>query len=103
MGHARSLLSLTDSSMQLEVANLIIEKQLSVRDTEKLVRSILEGANKQKTQKQPEDPDIRRLEDKLTQKLGAKVSITHKKSGKGRLVIAYTSSDELQGILDRIK
>ena len=103
MGHARSLLSLVDSSMQLEVANLIIEKQLSVRDTEKLVRSILEGANKQKTKKQPEDPDIRRLEDGLTQKLGAKVSITHTKSGKGRLVIAYTNSDELQGILDRIK
>ena len=103
MGHARSLLSLVDSSMQLEVANLIIEKQLSVRDTEKLVRSILEGGNKQKTKKQPEDPDIRRLEDKLTQKLGAKVSITHTKSGKGRLVITYTNSDELQGILDRIK
>ena len=103
MWNARSLLSLVDSSMKLEVANLIIEKQLSVRDTEKLVRSILEGANKQKTKKQPEDPDIRRLEDSLTQKLGAKVSITHTKSGKGRLVIAYTSSDELQGILDRIK
>ena len=102
MGHARSLLSLTDSSMQLEVANLVIEKQLSVRDTEKLVRSILEGVNKQKTKKQPEDPDIRRLEDSLTQKLGAKVSIMHTKSGKGRLVIAYTNSDELQGILDRI-
>ena len=103
MGHARSLLSLIDPSMQLEVANLVIEKQLSVRDTEKLVRSILEGANKRKTTKQPEDPDIRVLEDSLTQKLGAKVSIKHTKSGKGRLVIAYTNSDELQGILDRIK
>ena len=103
MGHARSLLSLADPSMQIEVANLIIEKQLSVRDTEKLVRSILEGANKRKTEKQPKDPDIRGLEDSLTQKLGAKVSIMHTKSGKGRLVIAYTNSDELQGILDRIK
>ena len=103
MGHARSLLSLVDPSMQLEVANLVIEKQLSVRDTEKLVRSILDGADKRKTKKQPQDPDIRGLEDSLTQKLGAKVSIKHTKSGKGRLVIAYTSSDELQGILDRIK
>ena len=103
MGHARSLLSLTDPSMQLEVANLVIEKQLSVRDTEKLVRSILDGADKRKTKKQPQDPDIRVLEDSLTQKLGAKVSIKHTKSGKGRLVIAYTNSDELQGILDRIK
>ena len=103
MGHARSLLSLADPSMQLEVANLVIEKQLSVRDTEKLVRSILDGADKRKTKKQPQDPDIRGLEDSLTQKLGAKVSIKHTKSGKGRLVIAYTNSDELQGILDRIK
>ena len=103
MGHARTLLSLTDSSMQLEVANLIIEKKLSVRDTEKLVRSILEGANKSKTKKQTEDPDIKRLEDSLTQKLGAKVSIKHAKSGKGRLVVSYNSSDELQGILDRIR
>ena len=103
MGHARTLLSLTDSSMQLEVANLIIEKKLSVRDTESLVRSILERANKPKTKKQPEDPDIKRLESSLTQKLGAKVFIKHAKSGKGRLVIAYNSSDELQGILDRIR
>ena len=103
MGHARTLLSLTDSSMQLEVANLIIEKKLSVRDTENLVRSILKGANKPKTKKQPEDPDIKRLEGSLTKKLGATVSIKHIKSGKGKLVIAYTSSDELQGILDRIR
>jgi ParB family chromosome partitioning protein len=103
MGHARTLLSLTDSSMQLEVANLIIEKKLSVRDTENLVRSILKGANKPKTKKQPEDPDIKRLEGSLTQKLGANVVIKHTKSGKGKLVIAYTSSDELQGILDRIQ
>ncbi len=103
MGHARTLLSLTDSSMQLEVANLIIEKKLSVRDTENLVRSILKGANKPKTKKQPEDPDIKRLEGSLTQKLGATVSIKHTKSGKGKLVITYTSSDELQGILDRIQ
>ena len=103
MGHARTLLSLTDSSMQLEVANLIIEKKLSVRDTENLVRSILKRANKPKTKKQPEDPDIKRLEGSLTEKLGATVSIKHTKSGKGKLVIAYTSSDELQGILDRIQ
>lgn len=102
MGHARALLSLTDPSMQLEVANLVVDKKLSVRDTENLVRSILKGTTKQKIEKQPEDPDIKRLEDSLTQKLGARVSIKHTKSGKGKLVIAYTNADELQGILDRI-
>jgi len=103
MGHARALLSLTDPSMQLEVANIVVDKKLSVRDTENLVRSILKGTTKQKTEKQPEDPDIKRLEDSLTQKLGARVSIKHTKSGKGKLVIAYTNADELQGILDRIR
>jgi ParB family chromosome partitioning protein len=103
MGHARALLSLTDPSMQLEVANLVVDKKLSVRDTENLVRSILKGTTKQKTEKQPADPDIKRLEDSLTQKLGARVSIKHTKSGKGKLVIAYTNADELQGILDRIR
>ena len=103
MGHARALLSLADPSMQLEVANLVVDKKLSVRDTENLVRSILEGTKKQKTEKQPADPDIKRLEDSLTQKLGARVSIKHTKSGKGKLVIAYTNADELQGILDRIR
>ena len=103
MGHARALLALTDPSMQLEVANLVVDKKLSVRDTENLVRSILKGTTKQKTEKQPEDPDIKRLEDSLTQKLGARVSIKHTKSGKGKLVIAYTNADELQGILDRIR
>ena len=103
MGHARALLSLTDPSMQLEVANLVVDKKLSVRDTENLVRSILKGTKKQKTEKQPADPDIKRLEDSLTQKLGARVSIKHTKSGKGKLVIAYTNADELQGILDRIR
>ena len=103
MGHARALLSLTDPSMQLEVANLVVDKKLSVRDTENLVRSILKGTTKQKTEKQPEDPDIKILEDSLTQKLGARVSIKHTKSGKGKLVIAYTNADELQGILDRIR
>ena len=102
MGHARALLSLTDSSMQVEVANLVIDKKLSVRDTESLVRSILEGTKKQKKEKQSEDPDVKRLEDSLTQKLGARVSIKHTKSGKGKLVITYTNADELQGILDRI-
>ena len=103
MGHARALLSLTDPSMQLEVANLVVDKKLSVRDTENLVRSILKGTTKQKIEKQPADPDIKRLEDSLTQKLGARVSIKHTKSGKGKLVIAYTNADELQGILDRIR
>jgi len=102
MGHARALLAIKDRSMQLEVANLLVEKNLSVRETEGLVRSILEGKERKKTTK-PKDNDIVSLEKELSEKLGAKVAIQHANSGKGRLTISYSSVDELEGILERIK
>ena len=102
MGHARALLSIEDRGMQLEVANLIVEKGLSVREAEGLVRKIVEKKkpNKQKT---TVDPDIQRLEKDLTNRLGARVSIKHKKTGSGTLSIKYSSSDELEGILSKIR
>ena len=102
MGHARALLSIQDRSMQLEVANLIVEKGLSVRETESLVRKIVDKKQPNK-QKPVTDPDIQRLENQLTSQLGAKVTIKHKKSGAGTLSIKYSSSDELEGILSKIK
>ena len=102
MGHARALLSIQDRGMQLEVANLIIEKDLSVRETESLVRKIVDK-KKTKKIKTPRDPDIKRLENTLTNQLGAKVSINHTKTGAGTLSIKYTSTDELEGILSKIK
>ena len=102
MGHARALLSIQDRGMQLEVANLIVEKGLSVREAEGLVRKIVDK-KKPKQQKTAVDPDIQRLEKDLTNRLGAKVSIKHKKSGGGTLSIKYSSSDELEGILSKIR
>lgn len=102
MGHARALLSIQDRGMQLEVANLIVEKGLSVREAEGLVRKIVDR-KKPNQQKATVDPDIQRLENDLTNKLGARVSIKHKKSGGGTLSIKYSSSDELEGILSKIK
>ena len=102
MGHARALLSIQDTGMQLEVANLIVEKGLSVREAEGLVRKIVDR-KKPNQQKTTVDPDIQRLENDLTNKLGARVSIKHKKSGGGTLSIKYSSSDELEGILSKIK
>ena len=102
MGHARALLSIQDRGMQLEVANLIVEKGLSVREAEGLVRKIVEK-KKPKQQKTAVDPDIQRLEKDLTNRLGARVSIKHKKSGGGTLSIKYSSSDELEGILSKIR
>ena len=102
MGHARALLSIEDRGMQLEVANLIVEKGLSVREAEGLVRKIVEK-KKPNQQKTTVDPDIQRLEKDLTNKLGARVSIKHKKTGSGTLSIKYSSSDELEGILSKIR
>ena len=103
MGHARALLSIQDQLMQLEVANLVAEKKLSVRETEKLVKGIVEGKTKNKKQKQPKDQDILNLEKTLTARLGAKVNIKHNRAGSGTLSINYSSSDELEGILNKIK
>jgi len=102
MGHARALLSIEDRGMQLEVANLIVEKGLSVREAEGLVRKIVEK-KKPNQQKTAVDPDIQRLEKDLTNRLGARVSIKHKKTGSGTLSIKYSSSDELEGILSKIR
>ncbi len=99
MGHARALLAL-DEADQVSIAKTVEAKGLSVRETERLVRQIQEGDTESatKTLKQ-EDPDIRNLQDDLSEKLCAKVNIQHKSSGKGKLVITYHSVDELEGII----
>ncbi|TGE76374.1 chromosome partitioning protein ParB [Pseudoalteromonas sp. KS88] len=99
MGHARCLLALEGES-QSDAARLAVAKALTVRETEKLVRSILEPAPK----KEPleKDPDVKQLEQQLADNLGAKVEINYNKKGKGKLVISYTNLDELDGILHRI-
>ena len=104
MGHARALLGITDARMQAEVATLVAKKGLSVRETEALVRRVAEGAGAARKPAAPRvDPDIQRLENDLTEKLGARVSIQHGAKGKGRLVVNYTSLDELEGILAHIQ
>jgi len=103
MGHARALLSL-QGKQQSEVARAVVGKGLSVRETEKLVKRTLENPDgKPKKAEQSVDPDIRRLEQDLGDKIGAKVAIQHGAKGKGKLVIQYNSLDELDGILDHIK
>ena len=100
MGHARALLGLQDQH-QSEAARQVAAKSLTVRQTEALVR----GWHEQKTQAQPSrlNPDIQRLEGSLGERLGAKVELKHNARGKGKLVISYSSLDELDGILDHIK
>jgi ParB family chromosome partitioning protein len=100
MGHARALLGLPQRRAQIEVATLVVRKSLSVRETEALVRRM--GQPPAAATASPPgavDPNIRRLQDDLSERLGAPVAIEHAQSGKGRLVVKYNSLDELDGIL----
>jgi ParB family chromosome partitioning protein len=103
MGHARALLSLTARRQQIEVAGLVARKSLSVRDTESLVRRLLSPQRAGSAHEPSPDPDIRRLELELADKLGAKVAFQHNATGKGKLVVSYNSLDELEGILAHIQ
>lgn len=100
MGHARALLSL-DGPKQVAAAHKIVKEGLTVRAAERLVKD---------SQTEPKTPKVRvidkdtlRLQEDLTAKLGAKVLIEHKENGAGKLVIAYSSLEELDGILEQIR
>jgi ParB family chromosome partitioning protein len=104
MGHARALLGLSEGRMQAEVARLVARKGLSVRETERLVKKMLEPAGTgAKAPARSTDPDVRRLEQELAEKLGAAVAIQHGRDGAGRVVVTYNSLDELDGILAHIR
>jgi ParB family transcriptional regulator, chromosome partitioning protein len=104
MGHARALLGLSDRRKQAEIATMIAAKGSSVRETESIVRRIQEPTKAAAADAMPQssDPNVQRLETELAEKLGAKVAIQHTTSGKGKLVVAYNSLDELDGILAHI-
>ncbi|RLQ22033.1 ParB/RepB/Spo0J family partition protein [Seongchinamella sediminis] len=101
MGHARALLGLTGGD-QSHAAAQVVGKGMSVRQTEALVRNMLASKDKPAPAKTI-DPNIRHLQDDLSQRLGTKVQIQHGAGGKGKLVLNYSSLDELDGILAHIK
>ena len=100
MGHARALLSL-ESDVQSEVARLVVEKGLSVRQTEQYVRDLAQP-KASKAVGERLDPNISSLQTRLSDQLGARVVLRHQSRGKGQLVIHYNSVDELDGILEHI-
>lgn len=102
MGHARALLALSGSE-QVQAARQVALKGMSVRETEALVRRLQKTGPTKKPAPAKVDPDIRRLQDDLTERLAARVQVKHQKSGKGQLVIHYNSLDELDGLLDRFQ
>ena len=101
MGHARALLAL-ESGQQSQAARTVVGKGLSVRQTEALVRNLLEREDRPVVQ-QTLDPNVRLLQDDLSQRLGTRVEIKHGSSGGGKLVLAYSSLDQLDGILSHIR
>jgi ParB family transcriptional regulator, chromosome partitioning protein len=107
MGHARALLGLENHRKQTELALLVVKKGLSVRETEALVRRLNQPASTAVRDdgagSTGRDPNVVRLESELADKLGAQVQIQHTRSGRGKLVVAYHSLDELDGILAHIQ
>ncbi len=104
LGHAKVLLGLQDSA-QSEAAHQVVLMGLSVRETEKLVRSMQgeEDKPKAKSANVKPDPNVQRLLNDLSDRLGAKVDLKQNETGKGKLVISYNSLDELDGILAHIQ
>ena len=100
MGHARALLALSGQA-QITAAQHVAGKGLSVRETENYIRK-LNTPKAPKKDQQP-DPDVQRLQTKLSETLGASVKIAHNAKGKGKLVIDFNDLNQLDGILKHIK
>jgi len=100
MGHARALLALEDD-LQSNTARTVVAKDLTVRETETLIKKI--QAPEKVIEEKIKDPDTKNLEQNLSEKFGSEVTIAHNKKGKGKLVISYTNLEELDGIVARFR
>jgi ParB family chromosome partitioning protein len=100
MGHARALLAL-EGAAQASLAERIVANQLSVRETEALVARQQRGP-KVRTPA-PRDRDVQRLEDELSDRLGATVQIQADSRGKGRLSVRFSNLDQLDGLISRLR
>lgn len=101
MGHARAILSL-ERHKQGDAARQVAARGLTVRDTEAFVRKLQEDSAPLAPQPKPRDPDIARLEERVTLSIGAKAQIKHTDKGAGKLIISYDSLDQLEGVLERL-
>jgi ParB family chromosome partitioning protein len=99
MGHARALLGL-EGAQQITIANKVVQEQLSVRNTEKLVNKQLEARVKSE---KIQDRDLMRLEAALSDQLGAKVEIKTAKNGTGKLVVTFDSNEHLDSLMEKMK
>ena len=106
-GHARALLSLEDTQMQLKAAKEILDKKLSVRETERLVKRLQKEASGENKEEKKKDETLaliyQDLEDRMKSVMGTKVSIHNKDKNKGRIEIEYYSEAELERIVEMIE
>ena len=102
MGHARTLLALS-SDQQPIIAQKIIDGGMTVREAEKLVKSILQPAPKASRVEQTQSRDTERLTQRLTDMLGAEVKLKHKKDGQGSVEIFFHSQDQLAALIKHIE
>lgn len=106
-GHARALLSLEDTALQLKAAKEILDKKLSVRETERLVKRMQKEASGEKKEEKKPDETLaliyQNLEDRMKSVMGTKVSIHNKDKNKGRIEIEYYSETELERIVEMIE
>src|SRR3990167_214842 len=100
MGHARALLTL-DEEKQHDAANIIVSRHLSVRETEVLIRKMM-SAQPIQFSESPEKIMLNTLQNRLTQKLGVKVSVLQNAKGRGKLIIYYGNEKELENLLCHI-
>ena len=101
-GHGRTLLAIINNDMQYELSQRIIDEKLSVRETERIVKNLLNDTNKTKERKEKElNSYYRDIKDKLQNHFGTKVNLSNKKN-KGKIEIEYYSDEDLQRILDII-
>ena len=101
LGHAKCLLAL-EGNTQINAARNVAANAMTVRQTEVLVKALLNPTDSTK-QSATVNPDIARLQEDLSEKLGAAVSIQHSAKGSGRLILKYNTVDELDGILAHLK
>ena len=100
MGHARALLPLA-GALQIQLAQRVVQKGLSVRETERLAQHALKPA-KEIEPKEP-DRDVLRLQEELSDFLGAQVEIRANKKGAGKILVEFGDLDQLEGILQRMR
>ena len=102
LGHAKCLLAL-EGAKQINAARTVASVNMTVRQTEAMIKKILSGVSGKPTSEVSNSPDIKHLEDQISEKIGAPVLIQHGAKGAGRLILKYNSVDELDGILAHIK